>query len=309
MWNDNVPIKYKDDDYQCKSCQEALDWALGNRPNLSFDYTVWDVLLKDLAASGMNMLIIDLGDGVQYESHPEIAVRNAWTIEKLRSELKKIRNLGIEPIPKLNFSTTHDIWLGKYSRMVSTDIYYAVCRDLISEVIDLFDKPRFFHLGMDEEGMKQNQDIAIARQNDLWWGDLYFLIGEVEKKGVRSWIWSDYSWEHPDIFFKKMPKSVLQSNWYYDSGFDLNGELSDYSRTAIKMYHELEKQGYDQVPTGSNHDNDRNMEATVEYCKKIIDPSRLLGFMTAPWRPTHAACLERHREAIAQVGRAIRKFY
>jgi hypothetical protein len=309
MWEDSVPLKYRDENYKCTTCQEAREWAHGYRPSLTFDDATWDVLLKEMAAIGMNMVIIDLGDAIIYDSHPEIAVRNAWTIEKLKFELAKMRKMGLEPIPKLNFATTHDIWLGPYSRMVSTDIYYAVCRDLIEEVITIFDKPRFFHLGMDEElaSYQVNQNYAVVRQNDLWWGDLYFYIGEVEKNGVRPWVWSDYAWHKPDIFFRKMPKSVLQSNWYYGSDFDLNS-LKDPNKTYVKLYNDLEAHGYDQVPTGSNHSVATNFESTVDYCKNVVDPSRLSGFMTAPWRPTLALCLERHKEAIVQVARGMKKF-
>jgi len=303
MWEDTVPPKYRDENYNCTTCQEAREWAHGYWPQLTFDMNVWDALLKEMAAAGMNMVVIDLGDAVQYESHPEIAVKNAWSKKKLRSELAKMRKLGIEPIPKLNFATTHDIWLGKYSRMVSTDKYYRVCSDLISEVSILFDKPRFFHIGMDEElaSYQVRQDYAVVRQNDLWWGDLYFYIGEVEKNGIRPWVWSDYVWHKPDVFYRKMPKSVLQSNWYYGTKFGTDVDMAKY-------YNELEKQGYDQVPTGSNHSNPENFELTVDYCKKIIDPSRLLGFMTAPWRPTLMPCLDRHKEGIQQVARSIKKY-
>jgi hypothetical protein len=309
MWEDHVPLKYRDENYNCTTCQEAREWAHGYRPNLTFDDPTWNALLNEMSVAGMNMVVIDLGDAIQYESHPEIAVKNAWKPEKLKSELAKVRKLGLEPIPKLNFATTHDIWMGKYSRMVSSDIYYAVCRDLINEVIALFDHPRFFHLGMDEEtaAHQVNQDYAVIRQNDLWWGDLYFFIGEVEKNGVRPWVWSDYAWHKPDMFFRKMPKSVLQSNWYYGSNFDVK-TLSDQEKPYVKLYNDLEKYGYDQVPTGSNHSVPENFESTVDYCKKIIDPTRLSGFMTAPWRPTLAPCLDRHKEAIGQVARAMKKF-
>lgn len=310
MWEDNTPLKYRDPSCNCTTCPDARSWAHVYRPDLTFDETVWNTLLKDMAAAGMNMVVIDLGDAVVYESHPEIAVRNAWTPEKLRKELDKMRKLGLEPIPKLNFATTHDAWMGEYSRMVSTRKYYDVCKDLIREVIDIFDAPRLFHLGMDEElaSYQWNHDYVVVRQNDVWWGDLYFLIGEVEKKNVRSWIWSDYAWTRPDIFFKKMPKSVLQSNWWYnETSFDLS-KLEEPDKTYVNLYYELEARGYDQVPTGSNHSNDKNMEATVDNCKNFIDKSRLLGFMTAPWRPTLAPCLNIHQEAIKQMGRAIKKY-
>ena len=42
------------------------------------------------------MVVIDLGDAVKYESHPEIAVRNAWTVKRLKDELSKIREMGLE---------------------------------------------------------------------------------------------------------------------------------------------------------------------------------------------------------------------
>src|SRR5665648_68972 len=132
-WEDNTPLKYKDDNYQCTTCQEAREWAHGFRSNLTFDDPVYDAVLKEMVATGMNMIVIDLGDGIQYESHPEIAANNAWTTSKLKTELAKIRKMGLEPIPKLNFATTHDAWLKDYSRMVSSDTYYAVCRDLIEE--------------------------------------------------------------------------------------------------------------------------------------------------------------------------------
>jgi hypothetical protein len=309
MWEDNTPLKYRDENFQCTTCQEAREWAHGFRPSLTFDEPVYNALLKDMVAAGMNMVVIDLGDAILYDSHPEIAVKNAWTPAKLKTELVKIRKMGLEPIPKLNFATTHDTWLKEYSRMVSTDIYYGVCKDLIEEVSVLFDKPRFFHLGMDEETAQHQvrQDYAVIRQNDLWWGDLYFYIGEVEKNGIRPWVWSDYAWHRPDLFFRKMPKSVLQSNWYYGSDFDLN-TLTDPNKTYVKLYNDLETNGYDQVPTGSNHSVPENFESTVDYCKKIVDPSRLSGFMTAPWRPTLTPCLDRHKEAIAQVAKAMKKF-
>jgi hypothetical protein len=220
-----------------------------------------------------------------------------------------MRKMGLEPIPKLNFATTHDTWMGEYSRMVSTRKYYEVCSDLIDEVIGIFDNPRFFHLGMDEEtaGHQKTWNYTVIRQNDLWWGDLYFLISEVEKQNVRPWIWSDYAWHNPDVFFRKMPKSVLQSNWYYD-GFSQNDFETENSKTYLGLYEKLEAHGYDQIPTGSNHSDDANMEATADYCKKVIDSSRLYGFMTAPWRPTLMPCLDKHQEAIRQIGRAIKKY-
>ena len=317
MWEDHTHRVYKDvpeDTYSShhfkpKTCMEARRWAHGYRPFLTFDDSAWDSILQHMVDRGMNMVVIDLGDGVKYNSHPEIAVENAWSTEKLKIELSKMRKMGIEPIPKLNFATPHIAWMGEYSRMISTKKFYTVCKNLINEVIKLFDTPRYFHLGMDEETYRHQKDYnyVTIRQNDLWWHDFYMLIEEVEKNNVRPWIWSDFAWRNSEEFFKKMPKSVLQSNWYYFSGFNLEG-LKEPFKTYLELYNTLEKYGYDQIPTGSNHSYNKNMELTVNYCKDLIDPSRLYGFMTAPWRPTLSQCLDTHKEAIDQVGRAIKSF-
>jgi hypothetical protein len=269
------------------------------RPDLRFDRSLWDVL-KKMQQAGMNLLVIDLGDGVRYESHPEIAVKGAWSIAELRAELQRLRSLGLEPIPKLNFSTTHDAWLGKYARYVSTDAYYAVCRDLIAEVIRLFDRPRLFHLGMDEEdyGNQKYYEHVVIRQYDAWWRDFLFLVQEVEKGGSRPWIWSDYVWHHPELFYQKMPKSVVQSNWYYDAKFNPQDKIA-------KAFQELEQHGYDQIPTGSNYFNPTNFEILAAECRRSLGTSHLLGFLQTPWKPTLEKHRQRHIEAIEQVARAI----
>src|SRR3954469_13010236 len=70
------------------------------RPELRFDESLWNDLLAQMARAGVNLVVIDLGDGVLYDSHPEISVKGAWTPEKLRGELAKMRAMGLEPIPK-----------------------------------------------------------------------------------------------------------------------------------------------------------------------------------------------------------------
>jgi hypothetical protein len=268
-------------------------------PSLRFDKDLWDDLTKRMVAAGMNMVVIDLGDGIKYESHPELAVKGAWTPKRLRRELDRLRTIGLEPIPKLNFSACHDVWLGPYSRMVSTDAYYPVCKDLIHEVAALFDRPRFFHLGMDEETPQHQRRFhyMVVRQGDLWWHDFLVLAHQVEAAGVRPWIWSDYIWHHPDEFLARMPKSVLQSNWYYDLSFSKKIRY-------VEAYLDLDKHGYDQIPTGSVWAAVGNFERTVPFCVRNLKPKRLLGFFQTPWKPTLPQYRDVHLEAIARVAAA-----
>ena len=265
--------------------------------HLRCDQSLWDDLMAKLADSGANMIVIDLGEGVRYESHPELAVKGSWTPDKLKAELGKMRSLGLEPIPKLNFSACHDAWLGPYSRMLSTKPYYDVCRDLIDEVIELFDRPRFFHLGMDEETFdhQRHQSYVVVRQHDLWWHDFLFLVDVVERTGTRAWIWSDFVWGHREEFLRRMPKSVMQSNWYYGRAFsrDIN---------YVEAYHVLEEAGFEQIPAGANWSDPDNLRKTVEYCTGVVVPERLKGFLQTVWKPTVERRRHRHFEAADEVG-------
>lgn len=251
---------------------------------LQLDKALWDDALEKMAEAGMNTVVIDLGDGIKYESHPELAVKGAWTTEQLNKELVKMRHMGLEPIPKLNFSTYHDAWLGPYGKMVSSEKYYEVCRDLISEICYHFNKPALFHLGMDEEYEPNHltYDSIVIRRNKQYWGDLYFLLGEVFKNGARPWVWQDYIRKYPDEFAKMMPRSVLQSNWYNRNDFNPETNIS------IKAYQMLESLKYDQVPGGSNYyeNTDSNFMNNVKFCTKNIADERLLGFIQSPWRFT-----------------------
>ncbi len=268
------------DDPGCKG------WIAPYRPTLATDEQVWRETVDFLPGRGFNTVVIDLGDAVQYESHPEIAIPGAWPKDKLKAELARMRAMGLTPIPKLNFSTCHDIWLGQYERMVSTPVYYQVCADLIAEVIDLFDTPPYFHLGMDEENQANQADYQYCciRQWDLWWHDLYFLFDCCLKKGVRPWVWADPCWDNMDAFCQKMPKTALLSNWSYHAiRYDDKGLPTD---KRYQAYLQLSQAGFDQVPTASTWSCWYNNRQTMELGKKLLDPAHLMGYMTAPWAMT-----------------------
>jgi len=299
MWCDRVPEKWgplKGEDLNiiCKA------------DHLRFDEAVWRRITGRMAEVGMNMVVIDLGEAIRYPSHPELAVKGSWEIDRFRKELDRLRGMGLEPIPKMNFSTSHDVWLKDYERMVSTATYYRVCSDLIRDVYEIFDHPRFLHLGYDEEtAAGQNQYLyAVARQGDLWWHDFLWFVKETEKTGMRPWIWSDSYWRHPDAFLRRMPKSVLQSNWYYFSEFD-SAKVTEERRIWVKAYEDLDKAGFDQVPTGSNWDCDENFAGTVKHCRKVCSPERLKGFMMAPWYFTLPKWEQRNLKAVDLVAEAM----
>lgn len=281
---------------------------------LIFDQSLWHDLTERMVQNGFNSVVLDLGDGVRYDSHPEIAVRNAWSTEQLRAELVRLRQMGLEPLPKLNFSAAHDAWLGPYSRMVGTDKYYEVCSDLISEIGGIFGNPRYFHIGMDEEtlGNQRGHHCVIIRQGDLWWHDVEFLANEVSKTGAQPWTWSDAAWHLSGEFYERMPKKVLQSNWWYGLWFDADESnrprpLSGHE--GFLTYLDLDEHQFDQIPTASTWQNRYdNFALTVDYCLKRVNPRHLKGFLQSTWLMTREDVRDEHLIAIDIAGRTIRAY-
>ena len=285
---------------------------------LKFDDATYQTITARMAQIGMNMVVLDVGEALIYPSHPELAIKGSWTPEKMRAEVQRLRGMGLEPIPKLNFSTCHDIWLGDYSRMVSTPEYYRVCADVIRDVAEVFGKTRFFHIGYDEERVTEqpprNFLFACARQGELWWHDLQFFLDKVGETGARPWMWADGFWHHPDLFPQRVPRQVLLSNWYYGRTFREEGPFEKgYEKVRLMAYTALDKLGYDQVPCATNwlpryFDTPKNLvnfPMTVDYCRRKLSSRGLKGFMMAPWTSTQPADSAHWNEALDLVQREI----
>ena len=255
----------------------------------------WTATVDRAAADGLNLLFIDLGEAVAFPSHPELSVAGTWSVEKFRRELVRLRALGLEPVPKLNFSACHDAWLKHYHRMLSTQAYYRVVSDLIADTVEIFDSPRLFHIGYDEEfaAAEDNHFHATVRKGDLWWHDLNFTLNEVAKRGARPVMWADAIWTGRAEFLKRMSKEPLQCNWYYHGDFSEKKRQWDYDfekeggwgecRNGVAAFLALEEGGFDQLPCCSNWAEDACADAFVGFCKAHIDPARLKGFCMAPW--------------------------
>ena len=176
--------------------------------------------------------------------------------------------------------------------------------DLIDETMELFDNPKLFHLGMDEEtyAHQATYSHAIVRNGDLWWEDFYRNLKTLEKHNVRAWVWSDYIWHHPEVFLQKMPKEVMQSNWYYDSFFSMQPGSSH--ENMVRAYDLLDQHGYDQIATGSSWSRADNIELTTRYCKQAIRPQYLKGFLQTSWQATIPQYQYVHLAAIDLMGYA-----
>ena len=254
--------------------------------DLKVDDAVWSELTDRAAAAGVNVFVFDLGEGMVFPSHPELAVRGSWEPERMKGEIARLKKMGMIAVPKLNFSSSHDQWMGKWRKYLSTPEYFQVCREIIRDVACVFDESPLFHLGYDEETFfiqdVNKFEYKRLRSGNLWWHDFLWFVDEVQGYGMRPWIWSDYCWFHKDEFLSRMPRTVLQTNWYYGREFDLS-KLSDRQKPEVETYQTLEKARFDQMPCGSTYSCRENFAKTIAHCRNLIKDDRLKGFFMAPW--------------------------
>lgn len=283
---------------------------------LQFDDSAWERIVDESHRAGINMIILDIGEGIEWKSHPELSVKGAWSYYRVKKEIERLRSLGIALIPKLNFSATHHLWLGEYRKLLSTKAYYDVCRDLICELYELFEKPEYIHLGMDEEGnaniLRNYEGLVNFRRGELLWHDLKFLCDTVTSLGSKPWIWADICCEQPEEFKKRFDTDeVLLSPWYYfafkrehfkkisecgQSDIDFYANTFPYNKMGltyieedpgyVKMREDMIKSaplGYGLVPCFSNWGKTPyNAPDMIELYKEIA-PEYIRGFMVAPW--------------------------
>ena len=76
MWCDWFPP-----DIDTTGLQSLPDTMLRNKDDL------WIKATNYAAQKGVNMIVIDVGEGVVYPSHPELAIKGSWSVEKLQAEV------------------------------------------------------------------------------------------------------------------------------------------------------------------------------------------------------------------------------
>jgi hypothetical protein len=143
----------------------VADIALGKGDGSMMHANVseWRVAVQRLLAEGFNAVVIDVADGFVYPRHPELAAKGAWSDKTLRAEIGHLRELGLEPIPCLDFSAGRCAWVGKD---VESAECRALCVQLIEDVRKVFGHARFFQIAADgwtPDGRKSLRDAVVAK--------------------------------------------------------------------------------------------------------------------------------------------------
>lgn len=251
--------------------------------------TVHDMITR-CHQQGYTHVVFATLDGLKYQSHPEIAVENAWTREELKKELDYAKGLGLKTVPMLNFSAAHDTWMGEMGKKLSTTAYHYFCRDLIDELCQLFEGPELFHLGMDSETAQDQADYQhqVVRGDTLWQKDLAHLLACCRKNNARPWMFADRYRAGAQAFLQAVDKNVLLCT----TAVVVPGKVLQEDYT---YFFQLSQKGYEYTVLCSCNLNIAVTEHAVSQHLNNADTTKLCGFLSYSALP----CVEDYRFKLA----------
>jgi len=198
-----------------------------------------DFIERSIVRRKLNMLVIEVNAGLQYESRPEIGGSAAWTKDELRQLLQLCRDHFIEPVPLVN-SYGHAGYLTlRHPELREDGRLNTICtrhpdswtllKDLYGELIDLFAPLNYFHVGLDEirwqtldvPEAKRCPRCAGASKGELLAEHVTRLREWLHERGLRPIMWGDQLLtEHnggPPYSsveaLERLPRDVIIANW------------------------------------------------------------------------------------------------
>lgn len=148
------------------------NWIQRKTKEERFDLRTGLKVVAAMADVGMNLLVIDIEDGVVFKNHPELRRRYSVPIAQLETLARAARERGIDVVPKLNFSKSHhhlhDEWLRPHTHLENwlqgRTRYWRTARDVIAEAVRACKPRRFFHIGMDEDHSRSLRQYVGLQQ-------------------------------------------------------------------------------------------------------------------------------------------------
>lgn len=304
----------------------------------SLEEDFWDYILDLCEKNGVNTILLDVGDGVQYKTHPEISLSEAWSYERVAKEVKRCAEKGIKIIPKVNFSLGHCYWMKDYWRMPSTALYYQFVKDIIGEIYEMFLHPEYIHIGMDEEDEKHcsKADIVIYRKGKLYIHDLKFMIDTVNATGAKAMMWQTGATKEYDLFMETIkPSDVVMffgryfafkkedftrlEDWNQPeerkkSWYDRNYTYAEDWPSVVNELESLKTQGIALIEKGFRfvigpslyegitYNHEQNAEFFME---NVIDKSSILGMISLPWENSTLDNKKLFDDSIYHLGKAM----
>ena len=219
-------------------------WLKGKETESRFDRGLMEELIDLSADTGLNTVIFDIADAVEYNSHPELKRPYSVPMQELAELAGRARKQGLEVIPKLNFAKSerywHNWWFRPYRELPDDDEYFEHAWKLIDELLQAVGPTRRFHVGMDEDTL---------RDADAYCEVIEKLHAGLAQRGCQTVIWSDscYDWGEPrnsilETAFQRLPRDIILALWNYRSARLVHP--FDMLRTGPELVERFVEMGY-----------------------------------------------------------------
>jgi len=276
-------------------------WCKDNRKETEakFDLETALQLVEEMKGVGLNTLIVDIEDGVKYESHPELTRHYSVEMEELVTLVTACRENGIEFIPKLNFSKSgrnvHDKWLSPHWDLLNfiplRNEYFKVAFEVMDELIEKCGPFKYFHIGMDEDHHRSlNQFVT----------DIIYLHDYLESKNIKTVVWNDGCYRNRNVIAevhadKCMAAAPLLPN-------DIIHVFWDYDIAHKGLIKEIKDMGFDVwVAPGNNPENIKNWA-------EIMKTEGGSGFLLTNWTKCGVTNRDRLVKQVQEQGKLISQY-
>ena len=206
-----------------------------------------------LPGLGINVLVVEVDYGFEYQTHPELRAENPISREQARRLVRICREHGIRVIPQFQ-SLGHQSWARKTHPLLieypefdetpqipldNPGIYcrswcplnpavYEVVFELVDELIEAFE-PDAFHVGMDEVQLLAHEQCPRCRGKDpatLFAKAVRDMHAHVTgRRGLNMLMWGDMLIDPESIPFvagprthravEMIPRGIIVCDWQY----------------------------------------------------------------------------------------------
>lgn len=207
-----------------------------------------------------NAIVLEAWASLKSPSHPETAYEDTYSPAQIKPLIHLGKALHMEMIPMLNAwghasgmrgGSSQHVVLDRFPKfkplyeedgwsfcLTNPDIYGQLF-DRFGELLDLFENPRYFHLGLDEawghRGLMESGRCRGPNPRETLAAHITKLVGYFAERKVRVFMWHDMfiQRDHPQLgrlspansvppfnthlVLDQIPKDVIMAAWNYSS--------------------------------------------------------------------------------------------
>lgn len=207
-----------------------------------------------------NAVVLETWASLQSKKRPETAYRLAYSPEQIKPLIELGKALQMDMIPMLNSwghasgmraNSAQHVVLDRFphfkplyeedgwSFCLTNPAIYDHLFDRFSELLELFENPKYFHLGLDEawghRGLMASQECRGENPRAVLTAHMNKLYGYFAERGIRVFVWHDMfiQRDHPELgrlspansvppfdshlVLDQLPKDIIMDTWNYSA--------------------------------------------------------------------------------------------